>query len=235
MSNSVDIGVIQQFIACMTGKAIDPLEIEGPAFTSTDYQLCRDKGCECRARRPHDNADGIAWSPDVLSVHMIHMLRLVACVFFGDFEKAQLSVDIGRKHIAGVRTEYICRSRSSLLILRHYLLQASGLLYPILFRVFEAVVLLQRYDTLSPDEHTTLEETTRDLSQLADAQAATFRPLQLWLKAEAASISQEDRHMALPLFDEAIEHATAGSQLHLVGLLNERAAATVSNPKFAIG
>ncbi|GAA5947465.1 hypothetical protein JCM3765_001690 [Sporobolomyces pararoseus] len=188
------IGAIQQFIACLAGKAIDPLEVEGQAFTSTDYQLCRDKGY-------------------VLSLHMIHMMRLVACVFFGDFEKARESIEIGRKNIGG----------------------ASGLLFPILFRVFEAVALYQRFTTLNSDELENLAETVKDISELADAQETTFRPLQLWLQAEAARATNDGQSRALPLFDQAIALATRTSQLHLVGILNERAAATFENPKLAVG
>ncbi|GAA5903955.1 uncharacterized protein JCM6883_002039 [Sporobolomyces salmoneus] len=188
------IGVVQQFIACMSGKASDPIEIEGPAFTSTDYQLCRDKGY-------------------ALSLHMIHMLRLAACVFFGDFEKAQHSIEIGRQYIEG----------------------ASGLLYPSLFRVFEAVVLYQRFGSLRPEELDILEETKNEISELAEAQETTFRPLQLWLKAEAARCIPDSSNEALSLFDEAIQLATATSQNHLSAILNERAAATLANPKLAVG
>ncbi|GAA6006530.1 hypothetical protein JCM11491_004996 [Sporobolomyces phaffii] len=188
------IGAIQQFVACISGKATDPLEIEGPAFTSTDYQLCRDKNY-------------------VLSLHMIHMLRLVVCVFFGDFDKARESVEIGRKHIAG----------------------AAGLLYPILFRVFEAVTMYQRHSSLTSSELEILEETNHDIEDLANAQETTFRPLQLWLRAEAARTTPAGRAQAIILFDQAIELATSSSQLHLVGILNERAAATLDSVKLAVG
>ncbi|GAA5931685.1 uncharacterized protein JCM15063_001537 [Sporobolomyces koalae] len=187
------LGVVQQFLACMTGRAGDPIEIEGQAFTSSDYQICRDRGY-------------------ALSLHMFHMLRLVACVFFGDFDRAAISLALGREHING----------------------ASGLLYPVLFQVFEAVVFYQRIESLDPTQHKHLDETLALIAELADAQETTFRPLHLWLQAESARARGDDAR-TVALYDQAIEIAKSSSQLHIVAILNERAAATLDNQKFALG
>lgn len=104
-----------------------------------------------------------------------------------------------------------------------------------MFRVFEAVALYQRFTTLSSEELDIVAETVKDISRLAEAQETTFRPLQLWLQAEAARATTTGPGRALALFDEAIALATRSSQLHLVGVLNERAAATFENPKLAVG
>jgi hypothetical protein len=104
-----------------------------------------------------------------------------------------------------------------------------------MFRVFEAVVLYQRFNTLTPAELDILKDTNRDISELADAQETTFGPLQLWLQAEAARTELDGRDRALALFDAAIQLAMESSQLHLVGIFNERAAVTLDNPKLAVG
>lgn len=112
--------------------------------------------------------------------------------------------------------------------------QASGLLYPVLFQVFEAVALYNRYSTLSQEELAIISETTSLITDLAEAQASSFRPLLLWLQAEAAR-STGDKKRALALYDEAIEVAASSALLHLVAVLNERAAITLGSVKLASG
>lgn len=112
--------------------------------------------------------------------------------------------------------------------------QASGLLYPVLFQVFEAVALFNRFSTLDQAELALVRDTTTYIAELADRQPSTFRPLLLWLQAEAA-YSKGDKFRALALFDEAIGITTSDSQNHLVAVLNERAAVALDNVKLAAG
>jgi len=112
--------------------------------------------------------------------------------------------------------------------------QASGLLYPVLFQVFEAVALYNRFSTLTEEELDIISETNALIADLAETQASSFKPLLLWLQAEAARATG-DQSRALVLYDEAIEVAASSALLHLVAVLNERAAVTLDNVKLASG
>lgn len=112
--------------------------------------------------------------------------------------------------------------------------QASGPLYPVLFQVFEAVALYNRFSTLTEEELDIISETNALIADLAETQASSFKPLLLWLQAEAARATG-DQSRALVLYDEAIEVAASSALLHLVAVLNERAAVTLDNVKLASG
>lgn len=40
------IGLVQQAVLCLLGRASDPTELDGEAFTISDYHMCREKGCK---------------------------------------------------------------------------------------------------------------------------------------------------------------------------------------------
>ncbi|GAA6060973.1 hypothetical protein JCM10212_006555 [Sporobolomyces blumeae] len=187
------IGIVQQVIDCFLGRAPDPIEIIGEAFSLSDYTTCRDKNY-------------------VLSLHMYHMFRLLACIIFGDFDRAVESVKIGRETIDG----------------------ASGLVFPVIFRCLEAVVYFERRADATPEQRQLVDATLAEIADLADAQETSFRPFDLWLQAEAARVDG-DKVKALALFDEAISAATTSGQSYLVACVNERAATTLANAKLATG
>ncbi|GAA5904910.1 hypothetical protein JCM5296_006141 [Sporobolomyces johnsonii] len=187
------IGVVQQAVMCLTGAASHPLELEGEAFTVSDYHLCREKGYS-------------------LTLLMYHMLRLMMAVFSNDAVRAQESIKVGREHLAG----------------------AQGLVYTVLFQLFESIALYDKYSTLSDAERVTIDDTAREVARLAEGQAASFRPLHLWLKAEAER-AQGRKIEALALYDEAIAAATTIRYIHFAACMNERAARMLGNPKLATG
>lgn len=41
-----DIAIVHQAALCLTGRATDALELEGEAFSVTDYHICEEKQCE---------------------------------------------------------------------------------------------------------------------------------------------------------------------------------------------
>ncbi|SCV74352.1 BQ2448_6784 [Microbotryum intermedium] len=78
------IGVIHQTLLCLSGRSLNPLEIEGEAFSVADYQICAD--------RPYGT-----------DLHTFHMLRLMILVFFDQTTSpaALESIRIGREFISG--------------------------------------------------------------------------------------------------------------------------------------
>ncbi|GAA5944373.1 hypothetical protein JCM1841_000753, partial [Sporobolomyces salmonicolor] len=187
------IGVVQQAVMCLAGAASHPVELEGEAFTVTDYHLCREKGYS-------------------LTLLAYHMLRLMMAVFCNDTERAQESIKIGRENLGG----------------------AQGLVYTVFFQLFESIALYDRYLALSDAERGNIEDTAREVARLAEGQAASFRPLHLWLRAEAER-AQGRKIEALALYDEAIAAAATIRYIHLAACMNERAARMLGNQKLATG
>lgn len=113
-------------------------------------------------------------------------------------------------------------------------MQGQGLVYPVFFQLFEAVVLYDSFELLAPSEHDILATTHKHVNELAASQPANFRPLRLWLDAERQRVSGPCID-ALPAYDAAIAAATSSQALHIAACLNERAAACISAPKLAAG
>ncbi|GAA6026797.1 hypothetical protein JCM8097_005869 [Rhodosporidiobolus ruineniae] len=76
------IGVVQQAVLCLGGRASDPRELDGEAFSIADYNNCAEKNYS-------------------LTILEFHMLRLMIATFFRDTERAQGSVKLGRENLAG--------------------------------------------------------------------------------------------------------------------------------------
>ncbi|BGP60434.1 hypothetical protein NBRC10512_004439 [Rhodotorula toruloides] len=76
------IGVVQQAVLCLLGRAADPLELDGEAFSLDDYHVCQERRYS-------------------LTILLFHMLRLMIAIFFGDSTRANESIAIGRNHLSG--------------------------------------------------------------------------------------------------------------------------------------
>ncbi|GJN88386.1 hypothetical protein Rhopal_001352-T1 [Rhodotorula paludigena] len=147
-----------------------------------------------------------------LTILQFHMFRLMISVFFNDRERAKDSMRLGRENLGG----------------------GQGLVYPVFFQLFEAVVLYDSFELLAPSEHDILAKTHKLVNELAASQPANFRPLRLWLDAERQRVSGPCID-ALPAYDAAIAAAASSQAIHLAACLNERAAACISAPKLAAG
>ncbi|GAA5868990.1 hypothetical protein JCM8547_003243 [Rhodosporidiobolus lusitaniae] len=187
------IAVVQQAVLCLSGRAADPRELDGEAFSIADYHVCSEKNYG-------------------LTILEFHMLRLMIAVFFRDSERAKDSIRLGRENLAG----------------------GQGLLYPVFFQLFEAIVLYDNFASLTPVEHETLQEDRALIEQLAEDQPNTFRPMKLWLDAEQA-VAKGNVVQAIELYDSAIDVATASKYTHFAACMNERAASCLNNPKLSVG
>ncbi|GAA5835589.1 hypothetical protein JCM9279_004589 [Rhodotorula babjevae] len=78
------IGLVQQAVLCLLGRAADPTELDGEAYSIADYHMCRERGY-------------------VLTLLEFHMLRLMIAVFFGDSVRAKESRDLGRESLSGAQ------------------------------------------------------------------------------------------------------------------------------------
>ncbi|BGP14068.1 hypothetical protein JCM10213v2_002006 [Rhodosporidiobolus nylandii] len=121
-----------------------------------------------------------------LTLLQFHMFRLMIALFFRDVERAKDSLRLGRENLGG----------------------GQGLLYPVYFKLFEALVLYDSSSTLTSDEQRILDETHAEIAELAAEQPNNFRSLKLWLDAEKSAAAR-DVVKAIELFDLAIEAATA--------------------------
>ncbi|GAA5908410.1 hypothetical protein JCM6882_007929 [Rhodosporidiobolus microsporus] len=187
------IGLVQQAVLSLAGRASEPREIDGEAFSIADYHNCREKNYS-------------------LTLLEYHMLRLLIAVCFRDIERAKESIPLGREHLAG----------------------GQGLLYPVFFRLFEAVTLYDIFPTISTEEHDILKETHVEIEELAASQADSFNTLKLWLDAERVRATG-DVAEALKAYDIAIEEASNRRYLHFAACMNERAAACLPSLKLATG
>ncbi|GAA5824688.1 hypothetical protein JCM3770_000086, partial [Rhodotorula araucariae] len=187
------IGVVQQAVLCLTGRASDPRELDGEAFSIADYHTCSEKNYS-------------------LTILLFHMLRLGIAVFFRDRVRAKESRKLGRENIGG----------------------GQGLVYTVFFQLHEAISLYDEYSTLGPDEREILASTHAYMEDLAVTQPDNFLPLKLWLDAERARVEGLPLD-AVPLYDLAIEAATAQRAIHLAACMNERAATCLPSIKLQAG
>ncbi|GAA5970007.1 hypothetical protein JCM11641_000231 [Rhodosporidiobolus odoratus] len=80
--SSTYIGVVQQVVLCLSGRASDACELDGEAFSLADYQTCSEKNY-------------------ALTLLEFHMFRLMIAVFFRDAKRAEDSRRLGRENLAG--------------------------------------------------------------------------------------------------------------------------------------
>ncbi|GAA5916163.1 hypothetical protein JCM8208_002128 [Rhodotorula glutinis] len=80
--SSTYIGLVQQAVLCLLGRAADPTELDGEAFSIADYHMCRERGY-------------------VLTLLEFHMLRLMIAIFFGDSVRAKESRELGWESLSG--------------------------------------------------------------------------------------------------------------------------------------
>ncbi|BGP46232.1 hypothetical protein JCM10450v2_002072 [Rhodotorula kratochvilovae] len=78
------IGVVQQAVLCLLGRASDPRELDGEAFSIADYHTCSEKTYS-------------------LTLLLYHMLRVMIAVFFRDSVRARESRKFGRENIGGAQ------------------------------------------------------------------------------------------------------------------------------------
>ncbi|GAA6001160.1 hypothetical protein JCM10207_007438 [Rhodosporidiobolus poonsookiae] len=76
------IAVTHQAVLCLTGRASDPHELDGEAFSLADYHTCSEKNYG-------------------ITLLEFHMLRLMIAVFFRDQERVKDSIRLGRANLAG--------------------------------------------------------------------------------------------------------------------------------------
>ncbi|GAA5929492.1 hypothetical protein JCM3775_002356 [Rhodotorula graminis] len=82
--SSTYIGLVQQAVLCLLGRAADPAELDGEAYSIADYHMCRERGY-------------------VLTLLEFHMLRLMIAVFLGDSVRAKESRELGRESLSGAQ------------------------------------------------------------------------------------------------------------------------------------
>lgn len=115
-----------------------------------------------------------------------------------------------------------------------YLNKGAGILFPVIFKLFEAVMLFDDPSALTAADVVVLSDTMTLFDELAKLQKSNFFHMRLWLKAEEAR-SRGDTKAALEFYDHAIAAATAERFIHFAACCNERAAAMLTSPKIAAG
>ncbi|GAA5989125.1 hypothetical protein JCM10908_001168 [Rhodotorula pacifica] len=80
--SSTYIGVVQQTVLCLTGRALDPCEVEGEAFSAADLQICRERKYS-------------------LTLLLTHTFRLLLATIHRDTARVEDAIRLGKEHLAG--------------------------------------------------------------------------------------------------------------------------------------
>ena len=205
------LAIAHQAFLNLLGLADDVCVLDGEAFRASDVAVL-----EARPLRLH--------------LHVYHLFRLIVAVFFENWEVAKDAATLGRGFLDGVRGMLCTVMRTIDLRVR----QAPGILYPVFFHLFEAVLILNDYRKATTQEREQVQSTMAEADVLAEQVPANFKPGALWLKAEWLSAHGQIED-AIEMYDTAIDYAGDCGFVHFAACMNERCARLMKRPKLAAG